>query len=272
MEKTRRHGREKMTDQDQPRFGGKIVLVTGGSQGIGAAICRRFAAEGASVAVVASTSRDKAQIIVDDISARGGAAEAFTCDVSKLAKIDKLVGDVISSMGRIDVLVNSAGVFYPTRIGKTDEAMFERMCDINLKGCFFTCNAVAPHMIERGSGKIINLGSTAGVTGRSQYIVYSATKAGVIHMTRSLGVALAPHGINVNAIAPGNTETPMNEDVRTAPEYAATREVIADRTPSKRLFADPNEIAGAAQFLASDDARAMYGAVMLMDEGSTAGY
>lgn len=254
------------------RFVNKVVLVTGGSQGIGEAICRRFASEGARVAVVASSSREKAQRVVDAISNSGGQAQAFCCDVSYVKQITKLASDVLEEFGQIDVLVNAAGVFYPTRIGDTDEAMFDRMCDINLKGSFFVCNAVAPHMIERGSGKIINIGSTAGLIGRRDYIVYGATKAAVMHMTRSLAVALAPSGINVNAIAPGATETPMNADIRTAPEHAATRATIAERTPSKRLFADPQEIAGAALFLASDDARSMFGSVVLMDQGLTAGY
>jgi 3-oxoacyl-[acyl-carrier protein] reductase len=254
------------------QFSDKIVLVTGGSQGIGAAICRRFASAGATVAVVASNEVGKAQTIVNAIEQDGGSARAFACDVADVGQIKRLVADVLAAFGRIDILVNSAGIFYPTRIGETDEAMFDRMCDVNLKGTFFMCNTVAPHMIERGSGKIINIGSTSGVTGRSQYLVYSATKAAVIHLTRSLGVALAPHGINVNAISPGNTRTPMNENVRTAPEYAEIRATIAERTPSRRQFADPNEIAGAALFLASDDATAMYGSMVLMDEGITAGY
>ncbi len=254
------------------QFSEKVVLVTGGSQGIGAAICERFAAAGATVAVVASNNRNKAQIVADAIENGGGNARAFACDVAKVTEINTLVSDVLAAFGRIDILVNSAGVFYPTLIGETDEGMFDRMCDINLKGTFFVCNAVALHMIERGSGKIINLGSTSGVIGRSQFLIYSATKAGVIHMTRSLGVALAPHGINVNAISPGNTTTPMNEHVRTQSEFAELRATIADRTPSQRQFAESNEIAGAALFLASDDAKAMYGSMMLMDEGITAGY
>jgi NAD(P)-dependent dehydrogenase (short-subunit alcohol dehydrogenase family) len=254
------------------RFANKVVLVTGGSQGIGEAVCRRFAAEGAKVAVVASSSLEKAQRVVDWIVGAGGQAHPFRCDVASVQEIESLVDSVLALFGQIDVLVNSAGVFYPTRIGQTDEAMFDRMCDINLKGSFFMCNTVAPHMIERGSGKIINIGSTSGVVGRRDFIVYSATKAAVIHMTRALAVALAPHGINVNVIAPGNTETPMNESIRKAPENAAIRATIAERTPSKRQFADPNEIAGAAVFLASDDAQAMFGSMVLMDQGITAGY
>jgi NAD(P)-dependent dehydrogenase (short-subunit alcohol dehydrogenase family) len=254
------------------RFANKVVLVTGGSQGIGEAICRRFAAEGAKVAVVASSSVEKAQRVADGIVGAGGEARPFRCDVTSVKQIQSLVDAVLTSFGQIDVLVNSAGVFYPTRIGQTDEAMFDRMCDINLKGTFFMCNAVAPHMTERGSGKIINMGSTSGVVGRRDFIVYSATKAAVIHMTRALAVALAPHGINVNVISPGNTETPMNEGIRKNPEDAGIRETIAERTPSKRLFADPNEIAGAALFLASDDAQSMFGSMVLMDQGITAGY
>jgi NAD(P)-dependent dehydrogenase (short-subunit alcohol dehydrogenase family) len=254
------------------RFANKVVLVTGGSQGIGEATCRRFAAEGAKVAVVASSSIEKAQRVVDGIVEAGGEAHSFRCDVTSVEQIESLVDCVLTSFGYIDVLVNSAGVFYPTRIGQTDEGMFDRMCDINLKGSFFMCNAVAMHMIERGSGKIINIGSASGIVGRRDFIIYSATKAAVIHMTRALAVALAPHGINVNVISPGNTETPMNESIRKDPENAGIRETIAQRTPSKRLFADPNEIAGAAVFLASDDAQSMFGSMLLMDQGMTAGY
>ena len=254
------------------RFEDQVVLVIGGSQGIGEAICHKFAGEAASVAVVASSEIAKARKVKDEIAGAGGKSEAFVCDVTQVKEIESLITDVLKVMGRIDILVNSAGVFYPTRVCEVDEDMFDRMCNINLKGCFFTCNAVAPHMIERGSGKIINIGSTSGVTGRKDFIIYSATKAGVMHMTRSLGVALAPHGINVNAIAPGNTKTPMNEAVRTQPEFAEIRQTISERTPSKRQFAEPDEIAGAALFLASEDARAMYGSIVVMDEGITAGY
>jgi 3-oxoacyl-[acyl-carrier protein] reductase len=254
------------------RFANKVVLVTGGSQGIGEATCQRFAAEGATVAVVASSSLDKAQRVVDAIVDAGGHAKPFRCDVTSVQEIKSLVDSVLAAFGQIDVLVNSAGVFYPTRIGQTDEAMFDRMCDINLKGCFFVCNAVVPHMIARSAGKIVNVASTAGIIGRRDYPVYCATKAGVIQMGKAMAVALAPRGINVNTIAPGNVETPMNEDIRTLPEFAANRALIAERTPAKRLFADPDDIAEAALFLASDAALSMHGAVMVIDNGVTVGY
>ncbi len=251
------------------RFENKVALVTGGSSGIGAETCVRFAEEGAKVAVVASASLDKAQATVDLC---GEGAKAFTCDVSDVAQIDKLVSDVVAAYGRIDILVNAAGVFFPTRIGETEEEMFDEMAGANLKGCFFMCNAVAPHMIENGGGKIVNLGSAAGTAGRSNYIIYSAVKAGVINMTRSLAAALAPHDINVNCLAPGNTATSMNENVRTEPEYAEIYETIKKNTLSNRPFADPREMAGAVLFLSSDDAKAAHGAMLLMDEGLSAGY
>jgi NAD(P)-dependent dehydrogenase (short-subunit alcohol dehydrogenase family) len=251
------------------RFADKVALVTGGSSGIGAETCVRFAEEGAQVAVVASSSLERAQATVDRCS---GNAKPFTCDVSDVVQVDKLVADVVAQFGRIDVLVNAAGVFYPTRIGETDEAMFDEMCDANLKGCFFMCNAVAQQMIPAGGGKIVNLGSAAGTAGRSNYIVYAAVKAGVINMTRSLAAALAPHDINVNCLAPGNTATPMNENVRTEAAYAEIYETIKEKTLSNRPFADPREMAGTVLFLCSDDAKAAHGAMLLMDEGVSAGY
>ena len=252
------------------RFEGKVVLVTGGSSGIGAETCVRFAEEGAQVAVVASRSLDKAQATVDRCQGRG---KAFVCDLADVGAIDRLVADVVEAFGQIDILVNSAGVFFPTRVGETDEAMFDQMIDANLKGCFFMCDRVGQHMIARGGGgKILNMGSAAGTAGRSNYLVYSAVKAAVINMTRSFAVALAPHGINVNCLAPGNTATAMNENVRTEPEYAEIYATIQEKTPSQRAFADPREMAGAIMFLCSDDAAAAYGAMLLMDEGVSAGY
>lgn len=252
------------------RFEGKVALVTGGSSGIGAEACVRFAEEGAQVAVVASSSLDKAQATVDRCQ---GLGKAFVCDVGDVGAVDRLVAEVIEAFGQIDILVNAAGVFFPTRVGETDEAMFDGMIDANLKGCFFMCDRVGQHMIARGGGgKIVNMGSGAGIAGRSNYLVYSAVKAGVINMTRSFAVALAPHAINVNCLAPGNTATPMNENVRTEPEYAEIYATIQDKTPSPRAFADPREMAGAIMFLCSDDAAAAHGALLLMDEGVSAGY
>lgn len=251
---------------------GKVALVTGGSSGIGAAICALFAAEGAKIAVVASRDVGKAQIVADPIIADGGTAQAFACDVSDTGQIEKLVADVEAALGPIDILVNGAGVFYPTKLGETPEAHFDDIVDTCLKGAFFMCDAVGPGMAKRGSGKIVNFGSAAGILGRSSYIVYGAAKAGVMQMTKSLACALAPHGINVNCIAPGNTATPMNENVRTEDAYAETREIIKSRALSGRGFSDPGEIAAMALFLVSEAARPMHGETVVMDEGANIGF
>lgn len=250
----------------------KVALVTGGSSGIGAEICALFAKEGAMVAVVASRDVSKAQQVVDPILADGGNAQAFACDVSDTGQIEQLVDDVTAALGPIDILVNGAGVFYPTKLGETPETDFDDIVDTCLKGAFFMCNAVGPMMVERGGGKIVNFGSAAGLQGRSAYIVYGAAKAAVMQMTKSLACALAPHGINVNCIAPGNTATPMNENVRTEDAYAGTREIITQRALSGRPFSDPKEVAAMALFLVSDAARPMHGETVVMDEGANIGF
>jgi len=157
---------------------------------------------------VASSSLDKAQKVVDAIAADGGRAKAFVCDVTSVSAIETLVKDVIAAFGRIDVLVNSAGVFYQTRVGETDEAMFDRMCDINLKGTFFACDAVAPHMIERGSGGIVNMSSGWGRSTSPNVAPYCASKYAIEGLTEALAQEL-PEGMAAVAINPGVVDTDM---------------------------------------------------------------
>jgi 3-oxoacyl-[acyl-carrier protein] reductase len=249
----------------------RIALVTGASSGIGKAIAERFASEGARVAVVASASVAKAQLVVEHIKGNGGQAQAFAADVASVGQVVKLVKDVESKLGPIDILVNSAGVFYPTPVGETDEAAYDRAMDINLKGTWNTINAVAPAMKARKKGKIINMSSVTSVMGFSTYAVYCAAKAGVTMMTRALALELAPHGININCISPGNTATPMNLDVRTDPALKHFLDAMAERTPSGRIYSTAEDMAGVALFLASDAARAMHGSNILIDEGISAG-
>ncbi|MCC7274676.1 MAG: SDR family oxidoreductase [Alphaproteobacteria bacterium] len=253
------------------RLHGKKALVIGGSSGIGAAIARRFAREGAQVGVVASRDIGKAEAVAAAIAADGGRALAFAADVADRTSVGDLVAAAISGLGAIDILVNSAGVYFQTPIGATPEADVDRMVDINLKGPFHAVNAAAPHMIARGSGKIINLASASGFRGAPSYTLYAATKAAIVMMTRSLACDLAPHGINVNAIAPGNTATPMNENIRTSPEFAENLALRRALTPSGRTYSDAADMAAAALFLASEESRAMHGATLLLDEGATAG-
>lgn len=250
---------------------GKRALVAGGSSGIGAAIARLFAANGAHVAVVASSDKFKAQIVLDEIATAGGSAQAFAADISQTGEVDRLVGEVAAALGGVDILVNAAGVFYPTPTGETPEADYDRMMDLNLKGAFYLIGAVVPHMKSAGGGKIVNISSVAGSMGLGGYAVYCAAKAGVDMMTRALAIELAPHDINVNAIAPGNTATPMNEDIRTDPEFKPFLDAMAANTPATRIYSTPEDMAGIALLLASDAGRALHGSIILADEGFSAG-
>jgi len=250
------------------KLNNKIALITGGSQGMGEAIATRFASEGASVAVVASSAIAKAQAVVDKL---GAPARAYACDVRNTQDVNRLIAQVTKDFGRIDILVNAAGVFYPTPAGATDEADLDRMVDINLKGTWKMINAVAPGIKERKHGKILSIASVAGVMGLGTYGMYSATKAAIIMLTRSLACELAPHGINVNALSPGNTATPMNENIRTQPEFKEFLDFMTAKTPSGRTYSAVEDMANIALLLCSEDGRAMHGANVLADEGFSAG-
>lgn len=249
----------------------KTALITGGSSGIGEAIAIKFAAEGAAVAVLARADAGRARAVVDKIADAGGVAKPYAADVTDAGAVDKLVEKVIADLGRIDILVNSAGVFYPTPIGETGADAYDRMVDINLKGTFLMIDAVAPHMRARRYGKIINLSSICGFMGFKGYAVYCATKGAIVMLTKTLALELAGDNVNVNAIAPGNTASPMNADIRTKPELRAFYDEIAARTPSGQAYSSPGDMAETALFLASDASRAMHGSTLLMDEGFSAG-
>ena len=253
------------------RFDNKVVLITGGSSGIGEAAAKAFAAEGARVAVAASSDAAKAKIVCDAISEAGGTAWPCAVDVRSPAAVAALLDEIEAELGPIDVLVNSAGVYYPTPIGQTSEDEMDRMVDINLKGTFNTINAIVPRMQERRSGKIVNLSSVAAITGVRERSLYCATKAAIAQMTQALARELAPFDINVNAVAPGNTATPMNVEVRTSPEKREYYEGFKAITPSTTTFSDPSDLAGLILFLASDEARAMHGSMVVMDEGVSTG-
>ena len=249
----------------------KVALVTGGSAGIGEAIARRFAAEGAAVAVIASADPGKAQAVVSAVERTGGTAKAFCADIAQAGEVRRMAGEVLDAFERVDILVNCAGIVDTTPAGETDEATYDRIMDINVKGTFSCVNALVPHMKARGSGRIINISAIGGLGGIAAHSVYCASKAGVIALTKALACELAPHGIHVNAIAPGHNATPGNAHLRADPAFTALVEAITARTPSGRAWSEPDDMARAALFLACDDSRAMHGAVMVVDEGYTAG-
>jgi len=220
---------------------------------------------------VASSSLDKAAAVVARLPGSTARHLAAVCDVRDGASAKKLVDGVAGRFGRIDILVNSAGVFYPTPAGATPDEDFDRMVGVNLKGAWNLINAVAPGMKERKYGRIVNIASVAGVMGIGNYAVYCATKAGLIMMTRALANELAPDGVGVNCVAPGNTATPMNEDIRTKPELKPFLDAMTARTPSGRTYSSAEDIVNVVAFLASDESRAMHGSCVLADEGFSAG-
>ena len=252
------------------RLKDKVALVTGGSSGIGTEICLAFAKEGAKVGVVASSNKDKAQAVVDKIAADGGEALAIVADVTKVDELKAAVESVTAAYGGLDILVNSAGVHYPTPMGATDPSDLDRMIDIDFRGTVQAINVAVPALEARGGGKIINMSSCLAFMGWAGHATYCGIKAGIANMTKALACELGPRNINVNAIAPGFTASPMNEGLRTQPEFKEQLEYLGSITPG-RLYSMPEDIAKMAVFLASDDALPMHGSTVLMDEGISAG-
>ena len=253
------------------RLAGRVALITGGSSGIGEAIARRFASEGARVAVAASSDIGKAERVAASIRDHGGTAWACAVDVRLKDDVAACIGKIEEALGVISILVNSAGVYYPTPVGSTSQADLDRMVDINLKGTFTAIDSVAPGMIQRRYGKIVNIASVAAVFGVRGFSLYCATKAAVAQMTVAMARELGPFDVNCNAIAPGNVITPMNEVFRAAPQFSDELALVKAMTPSTTAFSAPDDIAALAVFLASDDARALHRSVVVADEGISTG-
>lgn len=246
------------------RLKDKVAIVTGGSRGIGACIARRFGKEGARVAVVAHTNIDKARLVADEITGAGGEAAAFQADIAVIAEGERLVQEVAAHFGTVDILVNNAALFMAAPIEETTEAIWDDQMNLNLKGLFFLTKAVVPIMKAKGRGKIVNVSSIAGQGGVPNAGAYCATKGGLTILTKAMSVELAAHGINVNALSPGNIKTDMNAPFRAQEGYD---QMQAARTPSGVGHMDPNELTGGAVFLASGDSNSMHGADILIDGG-----
>ena len=243
------------------RLEGKVCIITGGGRGIGAATARKFAAEGARV-VVADVSAEAVQSVVQTLESGGSAALGIVVDVTRAADAERMVAETLAHFGRLDCLVNNAGITDDAQLLKMDEAQWDRVIDINLKGVYLCTRAAVRAMVERGiRGVILNASSVVGLYGNFGQTNYAAAKWGVIGMTKTWSKELGRKGIRVNAVAPGFILTPMTEKV--PPKVL---DMMTEKTPLGRL-GTPEDVANAYAFLASDEAAYITGAVLSVDGG-----
>ena len=244
---------------------GKVALVTGAQQGIGAAIALALAGEGADVAVNWLDNQADAEAVAKGVRARGRRAVLIKADVGKLPEIEAMVAEAARQLGTIDILVNNAGVYPRVKFLEMRESDWDFLLDINLKGGFFAAQAVARTLVAAGRpGAIVNLSSQA-IRGAVRGVHYSASKGGVVSMTRAMALELAPHGIRVNAIAPGTTDTAQPRYGNTDAELV---EMARSSIPLGGKLLTPDQIARTAVFLASDEASAITGQVLHVNGGS----
>lgn len=238
---------------------GKTALVTGASRGIGRAIALRLAEDGANVAVIYAGSADKAEAVVNEITALGVNAKAYRCNVADSAAVNETVKAVTNDLGKIDILVNNAGITRDGLMLRMKDEDFDAVLDTNLKGAFNMIRACYSGFIRKKSGRIINISSVSGIMGNAGQANYSASKAGVIGLTKSVARELASRGITCNAVAPGFIQTDMTEDL-------GDNNPLLNSIPLGRM-GKPEDIAAAVAFLASDSAAYITGEVLKVDGG-----
>ncbi len=241
---------------------GKVALVTGAGRGLGRAIAHTLAAAGAKLACV---DVDEALVAetVEQIRAAGGTAESWTCDVTDSGRVNQVVGEVIGALGAVDILVNNAGITRDNLLMRMKDEQFDAVLAVNLRGTFLFSRAVARPMMKAKGGRIINIASVSGMMGNPGQSNYSASKAGVIGLTRTVARELAPRNITVNAVAPGFIATEMSAKLG-----EETLRQIEQRTPLGRL-GNPQDVADAVLFLASEAAGFITGQVLVVDGGLT---
>lgn len=240
---------------------GKVALVTGASRGIGSAIAKSLAREGAFVIVNYNGSKEKAEAVVSEIKAAGGDGVSLQCDVSDFTACGAMIENCIKEYGHIDILVNNAGITRDNLLMKMSEEDFDAVLNTNLKGAFNTIRHMSRYFLKQRAGSIINISSVSGVIGNAGQANYSASKAGVIGLTKSVARELSKRGITCNAVAPGFIETEMTEQM---PESA--KEAVKQQIPLQRT-GKVEDIAGVVTFLASEKASYITGQVISVDGG-----
>jgi len=247
-------------------LGGRTAIVTGGSKGLGLAMAAGLASAGANIMIVNRTADEGAKAAQDLATEFGVKAISFAADITNQAHTEAMAHEAMNKFGRIDILVNSAGINIRGAIDEVTPDDFDKVMSVNVKGTWLCCRAVTPQMKKQSSGKIINLASTLGLVGLGNRTPYTSSKGAVVQMTRALGVELAPFNINVNAICPGPFLTEMNLPIADTEDG---KKFVVGATVLGR-WARMEEIQGAAIFLASDAASYMVGSMVTVDGGWTA--
>jgi len=245
------------------RLEGKVALVTGASRGIGAAIAQRLASEGAAVVVNYAGSQAAAEAVVAGIAEAGGRAVAIRADVSVPEECTKLVADTVAEFGALDILVNNAGITRDGLLVRMSDEDWDRVIATNLTGVFSMCRAAGKVMMKARTGAIVNISSVVGISGNAGQANYSAAKAGVIGLTKSVARELAARNVRCNAVAPGFIETDMTKDLSEPQRDAIAATVAMGR------FGSAKDVASAVSFLASEEAAYVTGQVLAVDGGMT---
>lgn len=244
---------------------GRVALVTGAGRGIGAAISSALAEAGATVALAARTAPEVGAL-AGKLRADGRAASAHQLDVTDRADVRRVVGEVLEGHGRIDILVNNAGTNVQQSVLEITDEAWDLVLNTNLRGTFLCAQTVAPHMLSRGAGKIVNVASTFAALGYYGRGAYAASKGAVVQLTKVMALEWGASGLNVNAVGPTATRTPMNEQLFTDDDY---RERVLARIPAGR-WAEPQDTANAVVYLASPAADMVNGHLLLVDGGWSA--